>query len=50
MFVMPDNLPKIAWRAPATDLEVSPTANVALAMGLEDDFGLQKGLDQVPAL
>jgi len=44
IFVLPDNLPKIAWRAPAMDLEVSPTANVALAMGLDDDYGLQKAL------
>lgn len=44
IFVLPDNLPKIAWRAPGADLEVSPTANVALAMGLDDDYGLQKAL------
>ncbi len=42
IWVLPDALPRVAWHHPAADLEVSPTATVALGMGLEDDWGLKK--------
>ncbi|HYG74543.1 MAG TPA: hypothetical protein VEK08_06020 [Planctomycetota bacterium] len=42
IFVLPDNLPRVSWRQPAMDLEVSPTATVVLNLGLEDDYGLKK--------
>jgi hypothetical protein len=40
--VLGDALPRSSWRAPATDLELTPTASVALEAHLEDDWGLQK--------
>jgi len=42
IFVLPDALPRVTWRTPAMDLEVSPAATVALALSLDDDYGLQK--------
>ena len=41
---VPDAPPRVTWRAPNQDLEVAPTATVALALGLDDDWGLQKSL------
>jgi hypothetical protein len=41
---VPDAPPRVTWKAPNQDLEVAPTATVALAMGLDDDWGLQKAL------
>ena len=42
ILAIPDALPKIAWKLPAADLDVTPTGVVALSLGLEDDWGLQK--------
>ncbi|MCY3021530.1 MAG: hypothetical protein NTW87_21155, partial [Planctomycetota bacterium] len=33
IWVLPDALPRVTWRRPATDLEVSPAATVALSLG-----------------
>ena len=42
VWVLPDALPRVTWRKPAVDLEVSPMAVVALSLGAEDDFGLKR--------
>jgi len=42
IWVLPDTLPRVSWRKPAADLEVSPLAVVALGLGAEDDWGLKK--------
>ncbi|MFH0939295.1 MAG: hypothetical protein V1899_08440 [Planctomycetota bacterium] len=42
IWVIPDQLPKVLWRAPAMDLEVAPAVTVSLALALEDDWGLRK--------
>ena len=42
VYGIPDAPPHVTWKTPAQDLEVAPTATVALALGLEDDWGLQK--------
>ncbi|HEY3319361.1 MAG TPA: hypothetical protein VGP72_02655 [Planctomycetota bacterium] len=44
VWVLPDALPRLTWKTPAADLEVTPMATVALALGLEDDWGLRKGV------
>jgi hypothetical protein len=41
VWVVPDALPRVIWRKPAQDLDVSPSAVVALALGAEDDWGLK---------
>ena len=42
IWVLPDALPRVGWRKPAADLEVSPLAVVGLSLGAEDDWGLKK--------
>ena len=42
--VKADAVPRIIWRRPAADLEVSPGAIVSLGVTADDDFGLQKAL------
>ncbi|MGD0094034.1 MAG: hypothetical protein ABSE73_29340, partial [Planctomycetota bacterium] len=44
IWVLPDTLPRVSWRKPAADLDVSPLAVVALGLGAEDDWGLKNAV------
>ncbi len=44
IIVKPDAVPRVTWRRPAADLEVSPAAIVSLGLTADDDFGLQKAV------
>ncbi len=44
IIVKADSVPRVSWRRPATDLEVSAAAIVSLGLTADDDFGLQKAL------